>query len=468
MSGDGAALNVAAPSQDVHRHEESGEVLDDARQAELRSALNSISHVQLRPLSLGLALLYAFFAAVHPFTLPADISGTMTVTAAATMVVLAGLWTYVRRIPPASERVHWLTAALTLLVLINSVLHLYLSGEPRQTSNIILVIVATGYLILSTRLFAAVLVTSVGAWVAIALVLPVSNEWVHYAFALLQATLISMVVHGLRVRATRRAELMRLREVWRRDELEEAKERAEEVARLKSAFLANMSHEIRTPLTGILGFTEIMEDQAKGDMKRLTRIIRRNGERLLETINSVLDLARLEAGKMTMETELVNVAHAVHPVADFFRTLADKNGLDLSVDVKEPDAWIDIDTSCLLRIQSNLIGNAIKFTENGEVAICVDATSDGVQLTVRDTGIGIEHDFLPYLFEEFRQASTGLARSHEGSGLGLAITRRLVELAGGSISVNSEVGRGTAFTVSFPRVEPDQYAPPIDLNAAAA
>ena len=231
----------------------------------------------------------------------------------------------------------------------------------------------------------------------------------------------------------------------------EAREQAIETARVKSAFLASMSHEIRTPLTAVIGFAELLLDEVDPESRGLVEAIEAGGQRLLSTLNSVLDLARLDAHREVLRPQPLDaVAHIEQTVA-LLAPLAAERGLVLGVSSTSEGAPANLDPGALDRILTNLIGNAIKFTETGGVTVEVDIEADTLALRVVDTGIGISEDFLPELFTEFRQASEGDARSHEGTGLGLAITKRLVELMGGSITVESTWGVGTAFTILLPR-----------------
>jgi PAS domain S-box-containing protein len=236
-------------------------------------------------------------------------------------------------------------------------------------------------------------------------------------------------------------------------ELVSARQHAEEMARMKSNFLANMSHEIRTPLTGIIGSAQVLHEMTHGEPLEMAAVIERAGIRLLGTINSVLDMARIEAGELKPTVEPVALAEEARDAASVLRRLAEVKSIDLRVVERTPGVWAHADPGFLHRIVTNLVGNAIKFTEAGAVTVEVDAADESAVLRVIDTGIGIGPDFLPYLFEEFRQESVGIERSHEGTGLGLAITKRLVDLLGGTISVASEQGVGTTFTVVLPRVE---------------
>jgi PAS domain S-box-containing protein len=234
-------------------------------------------------------------------------------------------------------------------------------------------------------------------------------------------------------------------------ELIAAREAAEELARVKSAFLANMSHEIRTPLTGILGYAGLLAEEVEGEQREFVEFIERSGRRLLDTLNSVLELARLEASGVEPRLEWLDVAAEARQAVRLLAPLAESKGLALVLEVPEAPVVACLDRVCLGRILTNLIGNAIKFTDEGRVHVAVEAGDAGVAVRVCDTGCGIAAAFLPHLFDEFKQESEGHARSHEGAGLGLAITKRLTDLLGGAIAVESTRPGGSTFTVSFPR-----------------
>ena len=240
-----------------------------------------------------------------------------------------------------------------------------------------------------------------------------------------------------------------------------AKEQAEEVARLKSAFLANMSHEIRTPLTGILGFADVLaEEVTDPQQQEFVELIARSGRRLMETLNSVLELARLEAGRVELALGPLSVAERAREAVAVLEPLARDRGLTLAVEEHAPGIQARLDGPAFDRALANLIGNAIKFTERGHVTVSVEGDDAHVYVRVADTGVGIDPEFVPRLFDEFEQESTGIGRSHEGSGLGLSITRQLVERMHGAIDVESEKGVGTTFTLTFPRTDRPAAAHP--------
>ena len=243
-----------------------------------------------------------------------------------------------------------------------------------------------------------------------------------------------------------------------KEQLKAAKEEAEKMNRLKSAFLANMSHEIRTPLTSILGFADAIGDAASDPDSRETPIeefahyISKSGTRLLETLDSVLDLSQLEAGSMTLSPESVELTEEVRDTVDLLEQRAEDAGVTLQADLPDSPVWARIDQGALRRIQRNLLSNAIKYTEaGGHAYIRVREEDESVVLEVEDTGIGMDPDQVATLFNAFEQESTGTDRSYEGSGLGLAIVDRLVTEMNGSIEVNTEKGVGTRLTIRLPR-----------------
>jgi len=248
--------------------------------------------------------------------------------------------------------------------------------------------------------------------------------------------------------------------------LKEAKEQAEHLAQLKSAFLANMSHEIRTPLTGIIGFADVLDEEVSDEHREIVALIRDSGERLMETLNSVLDLARLEAGALDIEPVLLNLNQEIEETVRLFRSMAEEKNLDIRVEIPDETIYAHLDRTGLHRVLNNLLSNAIKFTEQGHIALTLTPDGEWADIEIEDTGIGIGEHFLPHLFDEFKQESTGPARSHTGSGLGLAITRRLIDQMHSTIDVTSTKGEGTRFTVRVPRVVPE--APASEGGSVAA
>jgi signal transduction histidine kinase len=242
------------------------------------------------------------------------------------------------------------------------------------------------------------------------------------------------------------------------DVLRSLNAKLEQASRAKSEFLANMSHELRTPLNAILGFTEMLLDGLYGDvpteLKEPLADIQTNGQHLLRLINDVLDLSKIEAGRMELSLGDYAVADVVASVRASLRSLANEKGLELLTEVAPDvsDAYGDSKriTQCLL----NLVGNALKFTRQGRVVVAVNRDSERLRFRVSDTGIGIPADQLDAIFAEFRQVDTTTTRDFGGTGLGLSITKKFVELHGGRIWVESEPGKGSTFYFTIPlRVE---------------
>ena len=247
----------------------------------------------------------------------------------------------------------------------------------------------------------------------------------------------------------------------REHELREAKETAEEASKLKSAFLANMSHEIRTPLPSIIGFAEAIGKQAPAsaaaetseqDVFQFASLIEKSGRRLLDTLNSVLDFSQLEAGSMSLNRDVLNVAPTTRNTTELYRPRAEEKSVELRIEIAEPLPPAYADAQAFRRVLQNLLNNAIKFTDaDDSVTVRARPVDDWIEVEVEDTGIGIDPDFVPDLFEPFEQESTGNKRAYEGSGLGLSVAKRLVNLMDGSIEVETEKGGGSRFTVRLPR-----------------
>jgi PAS domain S-box-containing protein len=235
-------------------------------------------------------------------------------------------------------------------------------------------------------------------------------------------------------------------------EAEEARAQAEAANRSKSEFLANMSHEIRTPMTAILGFTEnLLTDRLQtGEHRQALETIRRNGEHLMALINDILDLSKIEAGRLTVERIAFSPTDLVADVASLMRVRADSKGLSLRVDFRGPlPQRVSSDPTRLRQVLINLCGNAIKFTATGAVTIRVAMARNTARPLLRfevvDTGIGLTEEQLQRLFRPFEQADSSTTRRFGGSGLGLNISKRLVEMLGGTIEVRSEPGHGSTF-----------------------
>ena len=236
--------------------------------------------------------------------------------------------------------------------------------------------------------------------------------------------------------------------------LVEAKRQAEAASEAKSAFLATMSHEIRTPLNGVLGMTQALAADPTLTQSQRSRLqtIRESGEALLAILNDILDLSKIEAGKLELEHIAFDIEEIAHNAHASFKSLAAQKGLKFKLAV-EPAAkgWYLGDPMRVRQVLFNLISNALKFTEEGEIRLTIEpAAQGGVRLTVADTGVGIAPDQLERIFGKFEQADASSTRRYGGTGLGLAICRDLCALMGGRIEADSESGRGTRFVITLP------------------
>jgi len=238
-------------------------------------------------------------------------------------------------------------------------------------------------------------------------------------------------------------------------ELSQARERAEESDRLKSAFLANMSHEIRTPMNTIMGFTDLLQNSAlsQDDASKYLALVRQSSENLLRIINDVLDISKIEAGLLDIELEMVDIPgilHELHSIFSLRKKTLRKDGVELRIAEMPVSYTIETDVTRLRQIVGNLLENALKFTREGYVELGYERKGSFLEFFVNDTGKGINPEFAPHVFERFSQAASDGHSRIKGTGLGLAICKNLVELLGGRIWFASEPGKGTSFRFTLP------------------
>lgn len=237
-------------------------------------------------------------------------------------------------------------------------------------------------------------------------------------------------------------------------ELLKAKEKAEESDRLKSAFLANMSHEIRTPMNGIIGFADLLEDNNMEFEKRkqFLQIIKNSGHQLLNIINDIIDISKVETGQIRFSEENIRISLLMDDINSFFTPIVARKGISLihNINISESQDECITDGVKLRQILTNLINNAIKFTQEGTIIVTVDVSGSVLKVSVKDTGCGIAEENQSVIFDRFRQVENNNGNIQIGTGLGLAICKAYVELNGGKISVSSQPGNGSTFTFTWP------------------
>ncbi|MBR9834445.1 MAG: HAMP domain-containing histidine kinase, partial [Alphaproteobacteria bacterium] len=238
--------------------------------------------------------------------------------------------------------------------------------------------------------------------------------------------------------------------------LNEEKLRAERSANSKSAFLANMSHELRTPLNAINGFSEILSEQMYGPLGDQRYVdyakdILTSGQHLLDMINDILDMAKVEAGKMTVDLLPIDLVDPVDAAVRMIRRKAEDKGIKLSLVHEDNLPHVDADHRAIRQMILNLVSNAIKFTdEGGEIRVSIDRKDDQIRVAVRDNGVGIPAEALPRLGQPFEQVSDTRDRNYDGTGLGLALTKSFAEMHGGRLTIASQEGRGTQVSFYLP------------------
>ncbi len=269
-----------------------------------------------------------------------------------------------------------------------------------------------------------------------------------------EVTGVIVIFPDISVAVQQRQDLRELNEKYQQE-----RDRANEANRLKSAFLANMSHEIRTPMTAILGFSDVLTSELAGKVQdhhyTFLRSINVSGRRLLALLNDILDLSKIEAGHVDMESSELDVGAEIEACVTPLSWIAKQKSLAMHVEMYSERLIIKGDRHRFAQVMTNLVSNAIKFTQAGSISVRtrLEGNSErnrNVVIEVENTGIGISSEFLPNLFEEFRQEHSGITKEFGGTGLGLAISQRLVTRMGGTVEAHSQEGEGSTFTIQFP------------------
>lgn len=395
--------------------------------------------------SFWIAALYVLLAVAHPVLIGGRIGWTMSIVAAASAVVLGIVAWYSRQPRFPVEQAELYLAAIILILTMNSVLHLVLTQESWQTSNLMLVLIGAGISLLSRGWNWPLSGLIWLAWLGGMWQIPDANL-PHWVLAMGMATLL-----GQLVRVSRRNSLAAAA-AFVVDE-KAARQQAEALAESRQQLLSTISHDVRTPITGIVGMVELLREQPLDARTReLVTGVQYSAEGLTTFLGNLLDLARVEAGRLEVEAKGVAVAELIEEVLQMVGPIAQAKQLPLigACQLTAPST-VKSDRARLQQILLNLVSNAVKFTDSGCVTVIARADEQGwLAIDVTDTGAGVAPDQLGRLFDTFYQADATATGGKSGSGLGLAIAQRLAQALGGEISVRSALGVGSVFSVRLP------------------
>ena len=556
---------------------------------EIRRALDTEVFKSLSPVSLGLGILYAVFTVSHLLVLPVSIryvmAGSAAVTSAAFLTFRFGFVRWIRSV----QWSHAMAFGFVLLALANSLLHLHLSSEAHQSTNIMLLMIGTGYFFLSKKWLAVTLALTVGGWATVAVLSPPSPLWIHFCFALFASLVLTLLINTVRTRTLRRLQRIYLQEERSNRDLQRAilsVQRSEEqyrllaenstdlisrhsldgvytyaspacrallgyepedlvgrsaydflhpedlehivgaheaiasqsatqtvayrvlckdgtyiwfettsrivrepntgeareivavsrdiserkaVERMKDEFVSTVSHELRTPLTSIMGSLGLMlgglMDRVPDQLKKLLDIAHRNSERLANLMNDILDIEKIESGKMEFRFAAVPLMPLVDQALEANQSYAQRYGVRFVITNAVPSATVRADSERLMQVFDNLLSNAAKFSPpNGEVEVSITQRDDAFRVSVSDHGPGIAEEFRDRVFEKFTQADSSTTRQIGGTGLGLNIVKSIVEKHGGRVDFMTEENEGTTFYFDLPTaVSEEKGEPPLGV-----
>ena len=408
--------------------------------------------------------IYSFFTIAHYFVLDGLAQSVMMIVAGSTALVNAVLWLGWARWQVPVRWAHSVAGGLSLLVLANCSIHFLLIPEPHLTTNFLLFLLGVGVFLLSTPWFVGLSLSTWVLWLAVVANSPPSPLWGHFGLALFTLTLIVAVAHRLQIGRVTDLFAMHRRDLERRHRLEKALASAQAANLAKSQFLANMSHELRTPLNSVIGFANLLTQGRFGELgkrnQQFAERIRENGSHLLVMIDDLLDLARIEAGTLTVDRKQIVLQNLLQELMDDLREPAEAKGLKLEIDMPQGLARITTDPGRLRQIVSNLLVNAIKFTDQGRVTLTMEVENGQPRrVSVRDTGPGIPAKHLQRIFEPFEQVESGTDRAHGGAGLGLSIAQELCRALGYNLSAVSREGEGSTFSIDLGEAAESQASP---------
>jgi signal transduction histidine kinase len=449
--------------------------IDEAR---LEAGLQRAVRDSLGPASLMLFLGMTLLAISHLIFLPPEIAPVMTLSATACALFFLTAYLVIRR-GRVSEQASNPLALLGVAVLcFNSLLHLYLSGDPAQTTNMALVLIGVGIFFLAPGWYTAAMTLAMGSWWMTSWAIGQGPEWFHYNFLMVLAGLLSLMAFNLRRRSLLNLEQLHLQDERYKQQLEDAahlaeqnllalrqaKEMAEVANRSKTTFLTMMSHDLRTPLTVILGYSEMLRMQAEmeGQEQVASRIeqVESAAKNLLSMLNDILDYARLETEQMLLSPEPVQAALVTAQVADAMARKIEKRNNRLELAMVGDLGEMRVDPQRLHQVLRNLLSYAAGATQNGVVRLTAQKETDPdgrswVVYEISDDGPGLPAELADGLFEPFptqelQQALRFSGPAHNQVNVGLAISQRLCRMMGGDLSVQSAPGTGTTFIARLP------------------
>ena len=411
----------------------------------------------LRPVCLGLALFFSLMTAWYLWRLTGPVQATMGLSAGLLALALLAGAVWLERNHLAPRLAHPVAVTVGLAVVAHCLLLLVSTPDEGMTTHLMIALMGFGCLLLSFKWFLLLAGLALAGFAWVVGSRADAHDWHHYALALGESTVVAALILWVRIAAYRRVQLLHLRDQAMMRHLEEANAAAMVAVRAKSEFLANMSHEIRTPMTAMLGMTELLQmTELSADQREFADTIARSGGSLLQIVNDILDFSKIEAGQLRIEDAHFDLHSLLQEVDDMLQIKARQRNLELRLEFPEaiPRDYRG-DAGRLRQVLINLVGNAIKFTEEGSVTQRVTARDLGegrwaLSLAVQDTGIGIAPEHSERIFGAFTQADASTTRRFGGTGLGLAISHKLVALMGGELTLDSELGRGSTFTVALP------------------
>ena len=411
----------------------------------------------LRPVAYFFAILNFFLTLAHFFLLQESFKWIMcTITIlTATLSFVIGL----KASKITSAKHSLIILFLLLIASSNSLLHLWFSEAPEQTTNIFVTIIATGIVLSNRHHWTASILFNWIGWITVNITLEMASTQ-HFFFTMAMSTLLSWFAHLARKKLVeKQLELQQERDIAIQHEQE-----SKAATKAKSAFLANMSHEIRTPMNGVIGMIELVSRSKMNEQQKdFISTAKRSAESLMIIINDILDFSKIEAGELTIERVEFDLEQIFTELIHDQRFLANKKGLKFELE-KQYVQQVKVvgDPHRITQVLNNLLSNAIKFTESGSIIVQYGLnTLDNhlhLNVVVTDTGIGVSDTSLPYLFDSFSQADMSTTRNFGGTGLGLAITKQLCELMGGGITAHSKLGEGSVFQFSVQLDTPDPVA----------